>query len=30
MKETITIVSGLLSIVGFYWAFMEKSDKETC
>ncbi len=30
MQEIITIVAGLLSIVGFYWAFIEKSDKEIC
>ncbi|MFX4219290.1 hypothetical protein ACOL3B_10390 [Aliarcobacter butzleri] len=30
MQETITIVSGLLSIVGLYWAFMEKLDKQAC
>lgn len=30
MQEIITIVAGLLSIVGFYSAFIEKSDKEIC
>lgn len=28
MQEIITIMAGLFSIVGFYWAFIEKSDKE--
>lgn len=29
MQEIITIIAGLLSIIGFYWAFFEKSNKET-
>lgn len=29
MQEIITILSGLLSIIGFYWAFLQKSNKES-
>jgi len=25
MQEIITIISGLLALVGFYWAFIETS-----
>jgi hypothetical protein len=30
MQEAITVIAGLLAIVGFYWAFLEKPDKESC
>lgn len=29
MRELITIASGLLAIVGFYWAFIEKDKTHT-